>query len=703
MESQINKQFQLNHDKMSSSSQHTPNNPQYTKSNYKPMHTRSLGPLHLTNPTEAKRQENTYKSLKFPLKLKDVELEEPPQVTIFTFSNPHVQDILEWSKELRSLAITNEWTEETSKTILNLLIADEYKPKIEGKKTLDSKLDALCETVYNEEHFNSYRNLLTSARRNSFPSIETYFTFLDKVRERADLCLKPNSNGDKIPERDITDVVMKSLSVKEKEMLLNMQAETLTEIKKALIKHEKLQNLYNPQDNLKVEYNSKHPGRTPQARNYCSYHKSTTHNTNECVAYANYRKRNSTGRNNINNRELLAVNTEEIRSQANIDGNKTKLTLPSTLNGLNTTLIIDTGADLNFVSKEVAERIPNSSKTIINNTNILFANGSKEKLTEKHTVTFNDIRSGVLSKEEFYVIPSLPYDGILGQKFLQKHNCTICFKEGTVNLSKPNLDQPMNPDEEMLNKIYSPYAAINHVEHIVEMYKNKNPRLGLIKGCNMHLYLNDNTPVRKKPYPISLNYIPKVKEEIKKLLEMKIIRKIESPYAAPAFPKTKKNGDIRLLIDYRELNKKTIKQGYPFPSIQNSLTELKGSEIFSQLDLNMGYYQIQVDEQSIAKTAFVLPFGQYEFLRMPFGLSNAPREFQRIMNEKLADLNFVKVFVDDILIYSRSAEEHANHIEQVLKRLHNEGISINFDKSSFMKREVKYLGKISTAKVSDQT
>ncbi|KAF9762014.1 Retrovirus-related Pol polyprotein from transposon [Nosema granulosis] len=110
--------------------------------------------------------------------------------------------------------------------------------------------------------------------------------------------------------------------------------------------------------------------------------------------------------------------------------------------------------------------------------------------------------------------------------------------------------------------------------------------------------------------------------------------------------------------------------------------------------MNMGYCQIEIDKESISKTAFVLPFGQYEFLRMPFGLSNAPREFQRIMNEKLSNLNFVKVFVDDILIFSKSPEEHVEHIETVLSTLNREGVSINFEKSSFMKTEVKYLGKI---------
>ncbi|KAF9761113.1 hypothetical protein NGRA_2841 [Nosema granulosis] len=180
---------------------------------------------------EAKQIESTYKSLKFSLNLKEVNLTEPPQITIHVFTNHYIQDALEWSKELRLLAITNEWTDEASKTILSLLIAEEYKTKIEGKRTFDSRLDALCEAVYAEEQLNAYRKLLMSAKRHTFPNVENYFNFLDKVRERADLCLKHSTNGDKIPERDVMDIVLKSLTVKEKEMLMNMQASNLSEIK----------------------------------------------------------------------------------------------------------------------------------------------------------------------------------------------------------------------------------------------------------------------------------------------------------------------------------------------------------------------------------------------------------------------------------------------------------------------------------------
>ncbi|KAF9761847.1 Transposon Ty3-G Gag-Pol polyprotein [Nosema granulosis] len=210
----------------------------------------------------------------------------------------------------------------------------------------------------------------------------------------------------------------------------------------------------------------------------------------------------------------------------------------------------------------------------------------------------------------------------------------------------------------------------------------------------MQLPLKDTVPVHKRPYPVPLNQIQAVKDEIARLIALDVIQESKSVYASPAFTIPKKNGKTRLVIDYRELNKKTVKLGYPFPGIQYTLIDLKGARFFSQLDLNMGYYQIEIAEKDRYKTAFVLPFGHYEFKRMPFGLCNAPREFQKIMTNKLKEFNFVKIFLDDILIFSKTAEEHENHIEKVLKKLHEEGISVNYEKSSFMNKEVKYLGKI---------
>ncbi|KAG0440785.1 Retrovirus-related Pol polyprotein from transposon [Dictyocoela muelleri] len=156
-------------------------------------------------------------------------------------------------------------------------------------------------------------------------------------------------------------------------------------------------------------------------------------------------------------------------------------------------------------------------------------------------------------------------------------------------------------------------------------------------------------------------------------------------YCSPAFPILKRNGRVRLVIDYRKLNEITLKTNYIFPTITEILTQLHNSTVFSKIDLNLGYYQIPLDEKSIQYTAFGINNKRYEFLRMPFGLSNAPRTFQRAMNELLNHLPYVKVYIDDILIHSEDEEKHCDHINEVLKLLHENGLSINFDKCKFFR------------------
>ncbi|ORD99557.1 POL3 [Hepatospora eriocheir] len=130
------------------------------------------------------------------------------------------------------------------------------------------------------------------------------------------------------------------------------------------------------------------------------------------------------------------------------------------------------------------------------------------------------------------------------------------------------------------------------------------------------------------------------------------------------------------------------------PGLRDCFYDLKGCTIFSQIDLKSGYYQILMDKESIPLTSFVLPFGQFEFLRMPFGLSNTPGTFQRAMNLLLGNLDFVKIYLDDILIASKDLSEHKRHLKTVIEILNKHQVSINYDKSSFLLQEVKYLGQI---------
>ncbi|KAJ0519799.1 putative nucleotidyltransferase, Ribonuclease H [Helianthus annuus] len=192
-------------------------------------------------------------------------------------------------------------------------------------------------------------------------------------------------------------------------------------------------------------------------------------------------------------------------------------------------------------------------------------------------------------------------------------------------------------------------------------------------------------PVAKAPYRLAPSELQELMSQLQDLLEKGFIRPSVSPWGAPVLFVKKKDGSMRMCIDYRELNKLTVKNRYPLSRIDDLFDQLQGASWFSKIDLRSGYHQLRVKENDVPKTAFRTRYGHFEFLVMSFRLPNAPAAFMDLMNRVCKPMldRSVIVFIDDILVYSRNEAEHANHLREVLKVLRRERLYAKFSKCAF--------------------
>ncbi|TPX40877.1 hypothetical protein SeLEV6574_g06366 [Synchytrium endobioticum] len=213
-----------------------------------------------------------------------------------------------------------------------------------------------------------------------------------------------------------------------------------------------------------------------------------------------------------------------------------------------------------------------------------------------------------------------------------------------------------------------------HVEHAIDLVSTETPH--------------------RPPYRLSYEELDELKKQLDYLLDRGLIRPSSSPFGAPVLFAPKKDGGLRLCLDYRALNKITMKNRYPLPRIEDQIDRLVGSKYFTKLDLRWGYWQIRVRDGDQYKTAISTRYGAYEFMVMPFGLCNAPATFQRLMNDILRPYldKCVVVYLDDILIYSKTLDAHRHHIEQVFETIVKNGLTAKYSKCEVMRRDVRFLG-----------
>jgi len=211
-----------------------------------------------------------------------------------------------------------------------------------------------------------------------------------------------------------------------------------------------------------------------------------------------------------------------------------------------------------------------------------------------------------------------------------------------------------------------------------------------------HIDTQDASPINLPYYALTKQHRDELERQIRILLEKEIIRPSASPWGFPVLFVPKANGEWRMCIDYRLLNNVTLKDAYPLPRIQDCLDTIGDAKVLSKIDLTSGYYQIEMDEISIPKTAFNTRSGKYEFLAMPFGLTNAPSTFQRIMNTALQAFlgKFVIVYLDDIVIYSKNERQHEEHLRLVLNALEANELYARPSKCIIAVDELEFCGHI---------
>ena len=224
-----------------------------------------------------------------------------------------------------------------------------------------------------------------------------------------------------------------------------------------------------------------------------------------------------------------------------------------------------------------------------------------------------------------------------------------------------------------------------------------NKDIGIAAVTKHHIKLYDNTPIYQRPRRLAKPIADEIERQCQELNALDIIEPSNSPWSSPVVPVRKKDGTIRLCIDYRKLNKKTIPDRHPMPNLSDSIFGLHGTQFFTQLDFRSGYYQIPIDDDSKELTAFSTPRSHWQFKRLSFGLRNAPSAFQREVQAVLSSFpsNKVIAYLDDILIMSASFEEHLQLVHKVLYCLSSH-IKIKLSKCKWFAKEVKFLGHIIT-------
>ena len=369
------------------------------------------------------------------------------------------------------------------------------------------------------------------------------------------------------------------------------------------------------------------------------------------------------------------------------------------IHGLQVNALIDTGSTHTIINTHIYHKLPRLTPLRIHNVPRL-TSITHHELPVRGSCTLSISGHPV----DATICDNLGVDMLIGTDLCR--DAIIDFKRGTFLLGDKEFPlRTSNKDTCPVMGVKliptAPHNAINAVlKNYADVFSHKDIPVGAshnLPPCSIDT--GQHPPIRQRPYRMPFARRQQCESLVQEMLKDGIIRESNSPWASPVTLVEKRDKSIRFCIDYRRLNAITRKNSYPIPLVQDVFDAMAGAKIFSTMDLRSGYHQLTMAPDSIEKTAFSVPSGLYEFLRMPFGLTAAPAVFQKTMDKVLAGLGtYAKVFIDDIVVWSNTPEEHARHLEDVFQRLRNAGLQLKTSKCHFGLDEVQLLGHSVSAK-----
>lgn len=409
------------------------------------------------------------------------------------------------------------------------------------------------------------------------------------------------------------------------------------------------------------------------------------------------------------------------------------------INGVPFKALLDSGAGGNFIADRVVKRMQLKAVAKQVPDTILTAGG--ERLNSTHEVAMR-YACGQWKSEDTMHVCRLEYDIVLGRPWLSRHNPRIDWTRNTVSVptASGKLRLPLstgprapayllnalrfsravakNPKEFGVIVIHPPAqdgqtqpaastfgdAFQAQLTQLLAEYKKDvlppgDTQLAMPPERSVDHRIEvvpGSEPPNRAVYRMAQDELAELKKQLTGLLAQGFIRPSVSPYGAPVLFVKKKDGSMRMCVDYRALNKITVKNRYPLPRIDDLLDRLCGAKVFSKIDLASGYHQVRIAPEDVHKTAFRTRYGHYEFTVLPFGLCNAPATFQRLMNDTLFDYvdKFVIVYLDDICIYSPDSATHLEHLRLVLDKLREAKLVGKLKKCEFGIPRMEFLGHI---------